>query len=75
MKSDTGASSRVIVSTMGELKKRDLRFEAARDIDRALRMRPDDVPPRFSLAGVYVSTGTNDEARQLLEAVVAAEPK
>ena len=38
-------------------------------------MRPDDVVARFALAGVYVSPGKNEEARQLLEAVVAAEPK
>ena len=32
-------------------------------------------PARFALAGVHVSQGKNEEARQLLEAVVAAEPK
>jgi len=38
-------------------------------------MRPEDAAARFSLAGVLVSKGENEPARQLLEAVVAAEPK
>ena len=61
---------------VGELKKRDQQFDDARIyIERALRMRPDDAVARFALSGVYVSLGKNEEARQLLEAVVAAEPK
>ena len=61
---------------VGELKKRDQLFDDARIyIDRALKMRPDDVPARFALAGVEVSQGRNEQARELLEAVVAAEPK
>jgi Tfp pilus assembly protein PilF len=38
-------------------------------------MRPDDPMAQFALSGVYVSTGKNEEARQLLETVVAAAPK
>ena len=38
-------------------------------------MRPEVAVARFALSGVYVSLGKNDEARQLLEAVVEAEPK
>ena len=61
---------------VGELKKRDQQFDDARIyIERALRMRPEDAVARFALAGVYVSPGKNEEARQLLEAVVEAEPK
>jgi tetratricopeptide (TPR) repeat protein len=61
---------------VGELKKRDQQFDDAKVyIERALRMRPDDAPARFSLSGVYVSTGNNEQALKLLEAVVAAEPK
>ena len=61
---------------VGELKKREQQFDDARlYIERALRMRPDDAVARFALSGVYVSLGKNDEARQLLEAVVEAEPK
>jgi tetratricopeptide (TPR) repeat protein len=61
---------------VGELKKRDQQFDDARVyIERALRMRPDDIAARFALAGVEVSTGRNEAARQLLEGVVAAAPK
>jgi tetratricopeptide (TPR) repeat protein len=61
---------------VGELKKRDQQFEDAKIyIERALRMRPEDATARFAMSGVLVSTGENEKARELLEAVVAAEPK
>ena len=60
---------------VGELKRRDQLFDDARIyIERALRMRPEDAAARFALAGVLVSKGENEQARELLEAVVAAEP-
>jgi Tfp pilus assembly protein PilF len=38
-------------------------------------MRPRDASARFSLAGIYVSTGQTPKALELLEQVVADEPK
>jgi tetratricopeptide (TPR) repeat protein len=61
---------------VGELKKRDQQFDEARIyIERALRMRPGDAMAQFAMAGVLVSKGENERARELLEAVVAAQPK
>ncbi len=61
---------------VGELKKRDQQFDDARVyIERALRMRPGDAMAQFAMAGVLISKGDNEQARELLEAVVAAEPK
>jgi len=60
---------------IGDLKKRDQRFDEAEPyITRALRMRPDDLTARFSLAGLHVSRGETDEARTVLEAIVADAP-
>ena len=60
---------------MAELKKRQQQFEDAEIYtQRALKMRPTDAGARFSLAGIYVSTGRPEEARALLETVVADAP-
>ncbi|HTV00742.1 MAG TPA: tetratricopeptide repeat protein [Luteitalea sp.] len=60
---------------IGDLKKREQRFdEAEPHIRRALRMRPDDPTARFSLAGLHVSRGDTDQARAVLETIVADAP-
>lgn len=60
---------------IGDIKKRDQLFDEAEPyITRALRMRPDDPTARFSLAGLHVSRGDTDRAREVLEAVVADAP-
>lgn len=61
---------------LGDLKKREQRFDEAEPyIRRALRMRPSDPTARFSLAGLHVSRGDADEARKVLEGVVADAPQ
>lgn len=60
---------------IGDLKKRDQLFDEAEPyITRALRMRPDDPTARFSLAGLHVSRGDAEQAREVLEQVVADAP-
>ena len=60
---------------VGDLKKRDQLFDEAEPyVTRALRMRPDDPTARFSLAGLHVSRGDADKAREVLEQVVADAP-
>ena len=48
--------------------------EALRYIQRAAKLRADDLDVKYSLGTVYVSLGRMEEARPLLEAVVAAFP-
>jgi tetratricopeptide (TPR) repeat protein len=60
---------------IGDLRKREQRFDDAEPyIRRALRMRPQDATARFSLAGLHVSRGETDAARQVLETIVADAP-
>lgn len=60
---------------VAELKKRDQAFDDAKIyVERALRMRPDDPGARFSMAGIHVSLGEPEPARELLEQVVADAP-
>jgi tetratricopeptide (TPR) repeat protein len=48
--------------------------EALRFIQRAAKLRADDPDVKYSLGTVYVSLGRMEDARPLLEAVVAAFP-
>jgi len=48
--------------------------EALFHLDRAARIRPDDLAVRFSLGAAYVTAGRVEEARPLLESVAAAAP-
>jgi tetratricopeptide (TPR) repeat protein len=60
---------------IGDLRKREQRFDDAEPyIRRALRMRPQDPTARFSLAGLHVSRGETDQARTVLEEIVADSP-
>jgi tetratricopeptide (TPR) repeat protein len=60
---------------IGDLKKREQKFEEAEPyIRRALRMRPHDATARFSLAGLHVSRGDTEQARGVLETIVADSP-
>jgi tetratricopeptide (TPR) repeat protein len=43
-------------------------------LERAARLRPDDVASRFSLGAVYVALGRTEEALPLLESVAATVP-
>ena len=40
-----------------------------------VKLRPRDASARFSLAGIYVSTGKTEKALELLEQVAVDEPK
>ena len=61
---------------IGDLRKREQRFDDAEPyIRRALRMRPQDPTARFSLAGLHVSRGETEQARAVLETIVADSPK
>jgi tetratricopeptide (TPR) repeat protein len=60
---------------IGDLKKREQLFDEAEPyVRRALRMRPDDPTARFSLAGLHVSRGETEQARGVLETIVADSP-
>jgi tetratricopeptide (TPR) repeat protein len=60
---------------IGDLKKREQKFDEAEPyIRRALRMRPQDPTARFSLAGLHVSRGETEQARGVLETIVADSP-
>jgi tetratricopeptide (TPR) repeat protein len=60
---------------LGDLKKREQAFDEAEPyVRRALRMRPHDAGARFSLAGLHVSRGEAEQARALLETIVADHP-
>lgn len=60
---------------IGDLRKREQRFDEAEPyIQRALRMRPQDPTARFSLAGLHVSRGETEQARVVLEGIVADAP-
>ncbi|MGV3516570.1 tetratricopeptide repeat protein [Luteitalea sp.] len=60
---------------IGDLRKREQKFDEAEPyIRRALRMRPQDPTARFSLAGLHVSRGETEQARGVLETIVADSP-
>ena len=60
---------------IGDLRKREQRFDDAEPyIRRALRMRPQEPTARFSLAGLHVSRGETEQARAVLETIVADSP-
>jgi tetratricopeptide (TPR) repeat protein len=48
--------------------------EALPFLERAARLRPDDVASRFSLGAVYVALGRTEDALPLLESVAATVP-
>ena len=48
--------------------------EALPLLERAARLRPDDVASRFSLGAVYVALGRTEEALPLLDSVAATVP-
>jgi predicted Zn-dependent protease len=60
---------------LGNLLREGARHEEALPLlERAARLRPDDIAARFSLGAVYVALGRTEEALPLLESVAATVP-
>jgi tetratricopeptide (TPR) repeat protein len=61
---------------LGVLAMQDQDYAAARRyFDRALQARPNDPGVRYQMANVHLASGNTDEARKVLEALIAESPE